>query len=237
MGFRLALLMASVFIFAACGKTDFQGPYDRQVASTVGEAIPVDEDGDIENQKEEEAPLISLRSKVLANSDLSEKALDNAFDFFIQNHMDIPNQKYISIFDISQYSGNRRLYIINMETGNVSAIHTAHAKNSDVDHDGWATEFSNVNGSNKSSLGFMITAEEYVGKHGRSLRMVGLESRNSNVRSRAIVIHGASYVDPSWDKMGRSLGCPAVSMDNINWVVDALKEGSLFYIYHPSYDN
>ena len=184
----------------------------------------------------EEPEKILLYDKVLQNSDVPEEALYKAFAYYDDHHDEIPNQKWITIFDIKQHSGNRRMYIINMETGDVSAIHTSHGKNSDLDHDGYATSFSNENGSNKSSLGFMLTAETYYGKHGYSLRMDGLESRNSNVRARAIVVHGASYVDPSWDKMGRSLGCPAVSDANKQWVIDRIKEGSLFYIYNEDYE-
>ena len=38
-----------------------------------------------------------------------------------------------------------------------------------------AHDFSNLNGSHKSSLGFYLTAETYIGKHGLSLRLDGLE--------------------------------------------------------------
>ncbi|MCC6137843.1 MAG: murein L,D-transpeptidase catalytic domain family protein, partial [Bdellovibrionaceae bacterium] len=84
--------------------------------------------------------------------------------------------------------------------------------------------------------GFMLTGEEYVGKHGGSMRLDGQESRNSNVRSRAIVVHSASYVSPSLSKMGRSQGCPGVPLANIKDVVAKLKNGSLFYIFHKDYN-
>ena len=57
----------------------------------------------------------------------------------------------------------------------------------------------------------------------------GLSSTNSNVRARAIVIHGASYVQESSVIQGRSWGCPAVAMENRDTVVKALKGGSLIY--------
>ncbi|MBY0384969.1 murein L,D-transpeptidase catalytic domain family protein, partial [bacterium] len=71
---------------------------------------------------------------------------------------------------------------------------------------------------------------------GESLRLDGQESRNNKVRARAIVIHSASYVSPSLSKMGRSEGCPAVSLDNIKDLIAKIKNGSLYYIYHKAYD-
>lgn len=181
-------------------------------------------------------PFVSLKEKILASSDVSAKALDNAFKYFDAHQSVIRNKNYMTIFDIGMHSGKPRLYMIDLKTGVVKAMHVAHGSGSDSDHDGIATSFSNVSGSNKSSLGFMLTAEEYVGKHGGSMRLDGQESRNSNVRSRAIVVHSASYVSASLSKMGRSQGCPAVSSANIKDVVAKLKNGSLFYIYHKDYD-
>jgi hypothetical protein len=105
----------------------------------------------------------------------------------------------------------------------------AHGSGSDKANDGYAEKFSNVSGSNASSLGFYMTAETYNGKHGLSLRLDGLSSTNSNVRARAVVIHGASYVSDSDIKAGRSWGCPAVSMASKDKVIKMLKGGSIIY--------
>ncbi len=80
-----------------------------------------------------------------------------------------------------------------------------------------------------SSLGFFLTAEEYIGKHGRSMRLDGLSVSNSKARERAIVIHGAPYVNETRSILGRSHGCPAVDNKLINQVIDSLKEGSLIF--------
>ncbi len=180
---------------------------------------------------------MTLRDKVLRDSDISVKALDNALNYYNDNIDIIRNKKVISIFDISKHSGKRRLYVIDTTDGNVTAIHVAHGKNSDTNNDGRATSFSNKNGSLQSSLGFMLTDNTYQsGKNGLSLRLDGLESRNSKVRPRYVVIHGASYVSPGRSKMGRSYGCPAVSKANTNWYINKVKNGSLLYIYHADHD-
>jgi hypothetical protein len=46
-----------------------------------------------------------------------------------------------------------------------------------------------------SSLGVYKTAETYNGKHGLSLRLDGLSPTNSKARERAVVVHGADYVE------------------------------------------
>ena len=114
-----------------------------------------------------------------------------------------------------------------METGSVWNIHVSHGKGSDSNHDGLAEKFSNVSGSNASSLGFYKTAETYQGKHGYSLRLDGLSETNSKARPRAIVVHGADYVKDKEVIQGRSWGCPAVSRMHSKKVIDLIKNGSL----------
>ena len=84
-------------------------------------------------------------------------------------------------------------------------------------------------GSNASSLGYYMTAETYTGSHGYSLRLDGLSSTNSKVRSRAIVVHGADYVEEAAVIQGRSWGCPAVAMANRTTVINMIKGGSIIY--------
>ncbi len=250
-GFKILLIALISALITACSQqgSDYVSLDDRLVPVETGDpqaSQDVEEEqvgGDVSKPPTTPvpatptpAPVVTLREKILMNSDVSEKALDNAFKYFDAHQSVIRNKNFMTIFDIGQHSGKRRFYMIDLKTGVVKAMHTAHGNGSDPDHDGIATLFSNVSGSKKSSLGFMLTAEEYVGKHGGSMRLDGQEDRNSKVRSRAIVVHSASYVDPSLSKMGRSEGCPAVALANIKDVVAKLKNGSLFYIYHKDYD-
>jgi hypothetical protein len=152
-----------------------------------------------------------------------------ALAYYHANASRIKNKNYLTVVDFSAHASTGRMHIINMTTGAVTSLHMAHARNSDPSNSGYATSFSNANGSNKSSLGYYLTAETYNGKHGLSLRLDGLSSTNSNVRARAIVIHGATYVVDANVKAGRSLGCLAVSMQKRDSVVSMLKGGSLIY--------
>jgi hypothetical protein len=102
-----------------------------------------------------------------------------------------------------------------------------------------ATSFSNRINSNQSSLGFFRVSEEYTGKHGESYRLDGLEKNiNHNARKRAIVIHSAWYVSDeiigSQGRLGRSFGCPAVSLEVYGLFQELVRPDMLLFIYHPN---
>ncbi len=145
------------------------------------------------------------------------------------------NNNKLSIVDFSQASTKKRLYIIDLE-GKKLLFNTlvAHGKNSG---ELMAKNFSNTEESNQSSLGFYLTAEKYIGKHGLSMRLDGLEKSNSKARERAIVMHAADYVNEGVAKsrgfIGRSWGCPAVSPELNEPIVNAIGNGSCLFIYSP----
>jgi hypothetical protein len=154
--------------------------------------------------------------------------LSKTLAYYDANQSKIKNKNYIIVIDFKQHNSKKRFYLINMNTGDVEQYLTAHGKNSDPDFDGYATKFSNTEGSLMSSVGFYVTAETYYGDNGYSLRLDGLSPTNSNARSRAIVIHGASYVrDVSL--IGRSYGCPALEEQYAADVIDTIKGGVLIY--------
>ena len=57
--------------------------------------------------------------------------------------------------------------------------------------------------------------------------MDGKSPTNSNARARAIVIHGADYVNQG--SVGRSWGCPALEMRYFEDVIERVKGGALVY--------
>lgn len=170
-----------------------------------------------------------LKAADMQFSQVPEGMLEKALVYFNSNSGRIANKDYMGIIDFSQHSSRPRFYIIDMRGGSVKAIRVAHGKGSDPDHDGFATVFSNAANSNASSLGFYLTGETYIGKHGKSMRLHGLSSTNSNALSRAVVIHEASYVREANVKQGRSFGCPAVAASEIANVISSLKGGALIY--------
>jgi hypothetical protein len=177
----------------------------------------------------------SLKTAALEQG-VPSRPLQLAFQFFDANANQFDNQKYISIIDFRLHSSKDRFFVINLNSGVVEKYVTSHGKGSDPNHDGIADKFSNTPSSNMSSLGFYQASETYNGKHGYSLRLDGLSPTNSKARSRAIVIHGASYVKKGLAKMGRSLGCPALDNKLSDGVINKLKEGSLLLTYAPQFE-
>lgn len=142
----------------------------------------------------------------------------------------------LAVIDFSLPSSEQRLWLFDLQAQSlITRELVAHGQGSG---DNQASQFSNIEGSHQSSLGLFRTQESYTGQHGYSLRMDGLETGiNDQARRRAIVIHGADYVDKSWvarqGRIGRSHGCPAVSQQAIDTLVDNLKGGQFLFAYHP----
>ncbi len=146
----------------------------------------------------------------------------------------LPNDKILSIADMSLPSGKKRLFVIDVKNYKLLFVtYVAHGKNSGLDK---TLYFSNEPESNKTSVGFYTTLGTYSGTHGYSLRLSGQEiGFNSNALERDIVMHSADYVDESIVKsqgyVGRSLGCPALSPAIYKQVIEKLKSGTCLFIY------
>jgi hypothetical protein len=142
----------------------------------------------------------------------------------------------LTVIDYSKPSTEPRLWVFDVHT-HALLFHelVSHGRGSGKT---MAREFSNAAESNMTSLGLFKTAEPYVGHNGYSLRLDGLEKgMNDNARDRAIVIHGAPYVNAATARangyLGRSLGCPAVRPEIAHQLIDTLKGGGLIFAYYP----
>jgi len=143
----------------------------------------------------------------------------------------------ITICDFSQSSRNRRLYVVDLETRKILVnTYVAHGRRSGGEY---AKTFSNKWSSHKSSLGFFVTEQSYTGRHGLALKIHGLEKGiNDKADRRNIVIHGSKYVSEDYIRSnkfnGRSFGCPAIPNSDVKEVIEDMKGGSCFFIYHPT---
>jgi len=140
----------------------------------------------------------------------------------------------LGVADYSSHSGAFRFHLVNLEKGAIErSLLVSHGRGSDPHNSGYAERFSNQPGSNATSLGSYVTGETYFGKHGRSRRLHGLDARNSEAYNRAIVVHGASYVDigmaREMGRVGRSLGCFAFEKVEIDSVLDWLGPDRLLF--------
>lgn len=145
-------------------------------------------------------------------------------------------QQILTIVDYHQPSTNARLFVFDLKHDNLLFKElVAHGKNSG---ENYSTSFSDSPSSLKSSLGVYLTQNTYVGHHGYSLRLAGLEKGfNDMAAARAIVVHAADYVNQAFarahGRLGKSWGCFAVDPAVAGSLINTIKNGSLLFAYYP----
>lgn len=150
--------------------------------------------------------------------------------------------RFWAIVDFDQPSTNKRLYVFDTVAGRVDTYYVAHGRGSEGrSDDGMAEVFSNLPSSNSSSLGIYKALDEYVGNHGRSMRLEGLEPTNSNALSRAVVLHKAPYATEdfirSTGRLGRSEGCFAVDPAVSDTLINELENGAYILAWKRNGDS
>lgn len=210
---RLAVLAASALVFV-----DPQARADPTAAPLEGVLHLAD-------TIHAEAPNLSLRAISTAIT---------AYQAAKRRHL--TDKPLVTIVDYSVPSAKKRLAVVEVPTGKVLFYtYVAHGKGSGLD---FATHFSNVPGTDTSSLGVYLTGETYYGDHGYALRLQGLDPGfNSAAYRRAIVIHSASYVSESFarnhGRMGRSWGCFALGGDVERAIVRLIRGRTILVGYYP----
>ena len=209
------------------GQSFPDAPHPIAVASTVPAVLPVvDPTAALATVLRELAP------------DLRDEALQPALRAW--EHLrgeGIATRPLLTVIDYGLPSTTPRLWVFDLDTRRLLYHElVAHGRNTGGD---LATTFSNAEGSLQTSLGSFVTGATYTGRNGYSMRLLGLDAgRNDQALARAIVMHGASYVDPEFarkvGRLGRSWGCPAVRPAIAHELIDAIKEGSVVFAWHPS---
>ena len=143
----------------------------------------------------------------------------------------------LTVIDYGLPSTVKRMWVFDLASRRL-LFHelVSHGRNSGDD---LAQSFSNKDGSLMTSLGAFVTGSAYNGRNGYSLRLHGMEPGvNDRAEGRAIVIHGASYVDEEivqrQGRLGRSYGCPAVRPAITRKLIHELRNRTLLYAWHPS---
>lgn len=160
--------------------------------------------------------------------------LDEARAALDRHSIVVAHRDRLGLVDFAHHSREQRFHLVDLAAGRIERSWlVAHGSGSDPWATGMLERFSNVPGSNATSRGAYLTGEPYYGQHGRSQRLIGLDADNDNAYSRAIVIHGADYVDPaligSQGRIGRSQGCLAVEPHEVASVMELLGSGRLIY--------
>lgn len=177
-----------------------------------------------------------------------DEAINDAYVAYDKYKDHVKLHDRMIVVNMREPSYHKRMYIVKFiddpskEEHCISEIerchHVAHGEGSSDPLDAaYATSFSNINDSHKSSLGAMVTDDTYHGKHGLSCRLNGLEKgKNDQVRRRSIVVHGAHYVTDKYilrnGRAGQSWGCPAVDINISNEIIALIKGGRFFYVHY-----
>src|SRR5580704_18131256 len=168
-----------------------------------------------------------------ASGPVSPALLRRALDALAKHRNSIAYRDFIAIADFSLPSRSPRFHLVNFADGTVSSHLVAHGRGSDPLRTGWLKRFSNQPGSNASSAGAYRTAAAYVGAHGHSIRLEGLDPTNDQALARGIVVHSAWYVSEDiighFGMPGRSEGCFALSPASLPDVMATLAPGRLLY--------
>jgi hypothetical protein len=148
----------------------------------------------------------------------------------------LSDKQLLTIVDFNKSSTQKRLWIIDLAAQKL-LFNTlvAHGQGSGDD---LPNKFSNLTNSHQSSLGFYVTSDIYVGKHGLSMKLDGMDKGfNSNAKDRAVVLHGAAYVSQQFinqhGRLGRSHGCPALPVELTGKIIDNIKGKTTLFIAGP----
>jgi hypothetical protein len=143
----------------------------------------------------------------------------------------VVHRDFVGVADFREPSRTPRLHLVDMMSGRVKSLLVAHGRGSDPEKTGWLSRFSNAPGSEATSEGAFLTGDYYLGQHGPSMKLIGLDPTNSNAESRKIVVHAAWYVGPEMIQthgmLGRSEGCFAVNAFDLPTVLGRLGPGRL----------
>jgi hypothetical protein len=230
---RQSIILRTLFLCLSFSAVSFAKPNTKNASAIANVEVA---------EKSEDEKAAELSNQLYTELQLETVGLTrDALDYAVKGYEKlvsagtVTNDQYLTVVDFSQSSRKKRFYLIDMQQHRlVWNTYVSHGKNSGVDE---AERFSNRMNSEQSSLGFYLTKATYSGKHGLSLRLSGLdEGFNDNAEARGVVVHGASYVNEnrvSSPYMGRSQGCPALPESEYAAVITLIKNGSVFFVYHP----
>jgi len=148
---------------------------------------------------------------------------------------ELENHSLLTLIDYSLPSTEKRFFVIDLPRRKLlfqSLV--AHGEKSGLKS---AVHFSNRIDSKQSSLGFFVTNWTYLGQHGYSLRLKGMDpGLNDKAEERLIVIHPADYVSYDFIRqygwLGRSWGCPALPQEISREIIETIKGGSCVFAFY-----
>ena len=207
----LLVLSASCSIFKRNKSGKLQTGSDNQIANPIDSA-----------SFQSRLLVLSLRTRL---NQITQYALNNGY-----------STQYFFFIDMGISSGKNRFFVYKMDKDSIEMEGL-------VAHGSCNTRFleqarfSNTPNCGCSSLGKYKVGQAYQGEFGKSFRLLGLDSSNSNALKRGIVLHGFRPVPDNEiypKSLCNSFGCPMVSpgfLDKLSAIIEKSPKPILLWVY------
>jgi hypothetical protein len=147
------------------------------------------------------------------------------------------NQDIAFMIDYSLHSGYNRFFVVDLKKGTIIKKGlVCHGGGKGKNNSAIATVFSNVSESHCTTLGMALVGERAYSSWGKNYKywIDGLETSNTNMRKRVVVLHAWEGVDdkeiyPS--SLAVSWGCPTVSVQFLDDLDVILKKHDKVLLY------
>lgn len=208
----------------------------RPVATLSGQQVPPTPSIQIGRAPEVITSQLNSTRPLDPRGSVRKELMDRALAALDIHQGRITQRDRMYLVDFTKFSGDERLYEVDLHGGAVTLMRTTHGRGSDPSHSGFAQQFSNTPDSYMSSVGAYATAGASHGaQQGPNVLLDGLEYTNNLARERAIIVHGADYADPAFlareGKLGRSYGCFSVAHHDLPALRERMGEGRLLFAW------
>ena len=162
-----------------------------------------------------------------------KKKAENLKQYLQGNHFNTDN---CFLIDMEINSGKNRFFVYNLKKDSIELTGLV-THGSGLVNDGNGIKFSNVSGSNCTSLGRYRIGKPYYGKFGLAYKLMGMDDTNSNAFERFVVLHAhscVSNVEVYPLTICESWGCPTVSpafLQILKKYIDGSEKPILLEIY------
>jgi L,D-transpeptidase catalytic domain len=147
------------------------------------------------------------------------------------------NNRYCFLVDMKMPSGSKRFHVFDLQNNQIIQSGLV-AHGSGNQHLSDSIVFSNVVGSNCTSLGRYKIGKPYFGKFGLAYKLYGLDKTNSNAFNRFVVLHAHACVpDKTVEPLQicESWGCPTVSpvfLSSLKTYIEKSEQPLLLWIFN-----
>jgi len=227
---RRSMILGGSALLGGCASTALPDTVSSFAETSVplSEALPV--------LRPQLLPTVALAPPLDPQGRVRPDLMQRAMAALDSHYRRVPLRDRMYIVDFRRFSGDERLFEVDLYAGHVVAFRTSHGRGSDPRHSGYAQAFSNRPNSHMSCVGAFATSGAGWGpQHGPNVLLDGLDASNDRARDRAIIVHGADYADPEFlareGKLGRSFGCFTTARNDLPWLRQRMGQGRLLFAF------